>query len=184
MCASLHQFQIVCINVNYFYHFSIYCLCSRAAWNCICKWYFILLLLDYRNQITFSTRQKKKYSHNSKRKWNRKIDNKMHRKTTELNCLQRDSRRWMDQQQPHRHNRISIHSGKKKEKANHFVLVLFVFFLFIPLMAEKEIVLRVFYQLCSFGCQLCLSLLFNIYLYAEWNVSNKTKKKHNKKTPS
>lgn len=71
----------------------------------------------------------------------------------------------------------NINSFRKKEKANHFVLVLFVFFLFIPLMAEKEIVLRVFYQLCSFGCQLCLSLLFNIYLYAEWNVSNKTKSK-------
>lgn len=69
----------------------------------------------------------------------------------------------------------NINSGKRK-KTNHFVLVLFVFFLFIPLMAEKEIVLRVFYQLCSFGCQLCLSLLFNIYLYAEWNVSNKTKR--------
>lgn len=125
MCASLHQFQIVCINVNYFYHFSIYCLCSRAAWNCICKWYFILLLLDYRNQITFSTRRKKKYSHNSKRKWNRKIDNKMHRKTTELNCLQRDSRRWMDQPQPYRHNRISIHSGKRKKQ-----IILFLYFSF------------------------------------------------------
>lgn len=136
--------------MNYFYHFSI-CLfvLAFAAFNIfICKWY--LLLLDYRNQITFSTNR----FHNSKWKWtedekinenNNKKTHTPHRKLriivrkNESNRLQQDTTMIT--------GRPNLYEGKK---ANNSILLLF-----IPLITEKEIGLRVFYQLCASFCQIC-----------------------------
>lgn len=104
----------------------------------------------------------------------------MHRKTTELNCLQRDSRRWMDQQQqqPHRHNRISIHSGKRKKQ-----IILFLYFSFSFSLSHWWRKKKLFFG-CFTNCvHLVVSFVYHFFLIYTYMLNEMlaTKQREEKK---